>query len=58
MAKIKLKFKTPSKSKIKRDMRKAIRKNLVCPNCDHKLPYTSLSSTKCSRCGTNITINI
>lgn len=58
MSRVKIKVKAPSKAKLKREMKKAVRKSLVCPNCGHKLPYTAMSKTRCSRCGQNITINI
>lgn len=58
MVRVKVKIKTPSKSQIKRDVNRAIRKNLICPSCGHKLPTTYASRTKCSRCGQVISINI
>lgn len=58
MGKIKIKFKAPSKAKIKREIKRNIRKNLICPQCGHKLPYTNMSRTKCSRCRTNVSIKI
>ncbi len=58
MAKIRVKVKTPSKAKIKRELNKAVRKNLSCPNCGRNLPYTNMSRTKCSSCGQEIRLNL
>lgn len=46
-----IKIKTPSRAKIRRDMRRAMTRNLKCPNCGRKMPTTSMSQSKCSRCG-------
>ena len=51
MSKIKVKIKTPSKAKIRRDLTKAIRKQLVCFNCGRKLPSGVASSVTCPSCG-------
>lgn len=58
MVKVRVKIKTPSKTQIKRNVTKAIRKSLVCPACGHKLPYTNMSKVRCSRCGRQININV
>ena len=57
MAKIRVKFKAPSKAKIKRKINKAFRKNLSCSSCGRKLPYTNMSRTKCPSCGQEIKLN-
>lgn len=46
-----IKVKTPSKAKIRREMRRAVTKNLKCPNCGRKMPTTSMSQSKCPHCG-------
>ncbi|WP_285122315.1 hypothetical protein [Lactococcus petauri] len=49
MARVRVKM--PSKAKIKRDLTKAIRKNLVCFNCGRKLPSGFSSIITCPSCG-------
>lgn len=51
MSKIKVKIKTPSKAKIRRDLTKAIRKQLLCFNCGRKLPSGVSNSVTCPSCG-------
>lgn len=46
-----IKIKTPSKAKIRREMRKAVTKNLKCPNCGRNMPTTTMSQSRCSGCG-------
>lgn len=46
-----IKIKTPSKAKIRREMRRAVTKNLKCPNCGRNMPTTSMSQSKCPGCG-------
>lgn len=54
MARVRVKIKTPSKTAIKREMNKAIRKNLVCFNCGRKMPNGVSSNVTCPSCHAKI----
>ncbi|WP_457998287.1 hypothetical protein [Enterococcus faecium] len=51
MKKVKIKVKTPSKTKIRHELTKAVRKNLLCFNCGRKLPSGVASTVTCPSCG-------
>lgn len=51
LKKVKIKVKTPSKTKIRRELTKAVRKNLLCFNCGRKLPSGVSSTVTCPSCG-------
>ncbi|MGX7195475.1 hypothetical protein [Enterococcus olivae] len=52
-----IKIKVPSKAKIRREMTKAIRKNLLCFNCGRKLPSGLASTVTCPNCGARTKLN-
>lgn len=51
MARVRVKIKTPSKTAIKREFTRAVRKNLVCFKCGRKLPNGVSSTVTCPSCG-------
>ena len=54
---VKIKVKVPSKAKIRRELTKAVRKNLICFNCGRKLPSGDSSSVTCPACGAKTKLN-
>ncbi len=56
MARVRVKIKTPSKAKIKRELTRAVRKVLVCSNCGRKLPNGVSSTVICPSCGSKTRI--
>lgn len=56
-SKIKVKVKSSSKAKIQRELRRAITKNLTCPNCGHNMPTTSMGTSTCRYCGFKLKMN-
>lgn len=48
---VRVRVKVPSKARIKRDLTKAVRKNLLCFNCGRKLPSGVASTVTCPYCG-------
>ncbi len=56
MARVRVKIKTPSKAKIKRELTRAVRKVLVCSNCGRKLPNGVSSTVTCPSCGSKTRI--
>lgn len=57
MGKMKIRIKKPSKQTIVRDIRRAVTKNLKCPNCGSSMPTTTMSSSRCSKCGFTLKMN-
>lgn len=49
--KTRIRIKTPSKTKIRNDLRRAVTRKLTCPSCGSNMPTTASSSSRCPRCG-------